>query len=89
MKPKSLVLAIAGVTLGLSAVAAEDLRPDKPRLEVIKIIGSRGDVKTLAGSGAIIDEKQLEIEVATDINQLMKTVPGVYVREEEGFGQAS
>lgn len=55
-------------------------------IEEITIIGSEYDVKKVAGSGAIIRSEQIEIEVSTDINQLLKTIPGVYVREEDGYG---
>jgi Fe(3+) dicitrate transport protein len=34
----------------------------------------------------VIDSEQIRIEAATDINQLLKTVPGVYVLEEDGYG---
>ena len=55
-------------------------------LEEITIIGDALAQKELAGSGAVIESEQLRLEVATDINQILKTVPGVYIREEEGFG---
>jgi len=55
-------------------------------IEQIKIIGSKQESRATAGSSAVVDEEQMRIEVATDINQLMKTVPGVYVREEDGQG---
>lgn len=52
----------------------------------VTIIGSKVDVRKVAGSGAVISDAQIAIEVSTDINQLLKTVPGVYVREEDGYG---
>jgi len=55
-------------------------------IEQIKIIGSKTDARNVAGSSAVIDEEQMRIEVPSDINQLMKTIPGVYVREEDGEG---
>jgi len=55
-------------------------------VEQIKIIGSKADARKIAGSSAVIDEEQMLIEVPSDINQLMKTIPGVYVREEDGEG---
>ncbi|MCA1766871.1 MAG: TonB-dependent receptor, partial [Idiomarina sp.] len=55
-------------------------------IEQIKIIGSKADSRKIAGSGAVIDEEQMLIEVPSDINQLMKTIPGIYVREEDGQG---
>lgn len=55
-------------------------------LEEMTILGGREAVKTLPGSGALIDDEQIRIEAANDINQLLKTVPGVYIREEDGYG---
>ncbi|MDX1705428.1 TonB-dependent receptor family protein [Pseudidiomarina sp.] len=85
--------AISLALLSASAVAQDTSdQPDRDRtteagqLEIIQIIGSKADARTVAGSSAVIDEEQITIENSTDINQLLKTVPGVYVREEEGFG---
>lgn len=55
-------------------------------IETVRIIGSRDDARGLAGSSAVVDEEQMQIEVASDIGQLLKTVPGVYIREEDGYG---
>ena len=52
----------------------------------VTIIGSKLDVRKVGGSGAVIGDAQIVTEVSTDINQLLKTVPGVYVREEDGYG---
>lgn len=88
---KKLMQSIASATLALPllAIAADEARTDdEPAagIDTISIIGSREDVRELAGSGALIDQEQITMEVATDINQLLKTVPGVYIREEDGFG---
>jgi Fe(3+) dicitrate transport protein len=55
-------------------------------LEEVTIIGSREDARVLAGTGSVIDDEQIQVEAATDINQLLKTVPGVYIQEEDGYG---
>ncbi|PLW81316.1 TonB-dependent receptor [Kineobactrum sediminis] len=55
-------------------------------LEEVTILGSREAARTLPGSGALIDDEQIRIEAANDINQLLKTVPGVYIQEEDGYG---
>jgi Fe(3+) dicitrate transport protein len=77
MKKYVAVSVIAGL-LGNSAFSAE--------LEEVTIIGSQEDVRVLAGTGSVIDNEQIRIEAATDINQLLKTVPGVYIQEEDGYG---
>ena len=55
-------------------------------LEEITIIGSREAAQALPGSGSVIGFDQISIEAASDINQLLKTVPGVYILEEDGYG---
>ena len=55
-------------------------------LNKMLIIGSTEEVQNLAGSGAVVDSVQLNTEVSSDINQVLKTVPGVYILEEEGSG---
>jgi len=55
-------------------------------IEEIVIIGSQEDARQIAGSGNIVGAAQMDIEIATDMNQLLRTVPGIYVREEDGYG---
>lgn len=84
MKRSLLTTIIAGlVSAPTFADSSIDIDTD---IEQIKIIGSKADARNLAGSSAVIDEDQMRIEAATDINQLMKTIPGIYVREEDGYG---
>jgi Fe(3+) dicitrate transport protein len=78
MKHVALLLAVG--SLAAQATLAEDA------LEELTIIGSRDDVRTLPGSGALVDNEQIRLEAANDINQLLKTVPGIYIREEDGYG---
>ncbi len=55
-------------------------------LDRLRIVGSSEDARRLSGTGAVIDPQQMAIEAQPDINQLLKTVPGVYIREEDGEG---
>ena len=57
-----------------------------PSLEEITIIGSTENARVLPGSGSVIDSDQIRIEAASDVNQLLKTAPGIYIQEEDGFG---
>ncbi len=71
------------VSLLLAAGAAPAFAQD---LQEFVIIGNRDDARRVAGSGAVISPDQIRVEAATDINQLLKTLPGIYIREEEGLG---
>ncbi len=55
-------------------------------LEEITIVGSEEDARVLPGSGSVVDNEQIRIEASNDINQLLKTVPGIYIQEEDGYG---
>ena len=68
-----------------SAIASVASAPSG-QLEEVTIIGSREAAREIAGSGALIESLQIREELATDINQLLKTVPGTYIREEDGYG---
>ena len=55
-------------------------------IEEFLIIGSKAEKQKLAGSGVRIDGDAIEKQDYTDLNQLMSMAPGVYVREEDGYG---
>ncbi len=74
------------LALAVTAAFAGAVQASNQRLEEITIIGSREAAQALPGSGAVVDFQQMQIEAATDINQLLKTVPGVYILEEDGYG---
>ena len=79
--PKTVFLAALAAFLMAAShgnVAAE--------LEEITIIGTQESVREIAGTGAIIGSAQIRDELATDVNQLLKTIPGTYIREEDGYG---
>lgn len=79
-------LLAAGIVLAYLSASADPSLAQEAVLEEFVIIGSRDDARQLAGSGVVVSPEQINNEVATDINQLLKTVPGIYIREEEGMG---
>lgn len=44
------------------------------------------DVRRVAGSAQVVGREELERQEANDLNRVLQGVPGVYVREEDGFG---
>lgn len=55
-------------------------------IEEFKVIGSKDNVYTLTGSGMYLgggDLKNLDFD---DINRILRKTPGVYIREEDGYG---
>jgi Fe(3+) dicitrate transport protein len=55
-------------------------------IDNVTIIGRRMDVTDVPGSAHVVDVEELEIFNDTDILRVLRTVPGVYLQEEEGFG---
>jgi Fe(3+) dicitrate transport protein len=53
-------------------------------LESVTIVGDRA--KSLAGSGQYIGIRKLTILNQPNINNILRTIPGVNIRDEEGFG---
>ena len=70
----------------LSVVTTINADDEVEEIESVTIIGSKEDLKNLAGSGAIISNEDLEIAMDTDIQKILTAVPGVYMRTEEGYG---
>lgn len=76
--PSMLALACGG----LSAEEGEDQRVRSP----LVVFGSSEAVNATPGSGAYLDQEEVNRHHYDDINKILRHVPGVYVREEDGFG---
>lgn len=83
MKPSLLPLSIAmmSVISIQQAVASSNLLP---RIDVIG--SSLEDISKLPGSVAVLHKEDLEQMQPLSVQDALKTVPGVTVREEEGYG---
>jgi len=74
------VTAQEAVTAAATAPAeATDLAP-------VTVIGEAAQIPRIAGSAAVIDQQQIQRQSYTNPNRVLQQVPGVYVREEDGFG---
>lgn len=56
------------------------------QLSAVTIIGSEEKVQQVAGSAHVIDSVELEKFEYTDIQKILAGVPGVSIRNEEGYG---
>jgi Fe(3+) dicitrate transport protein len=70
---------------GVLAQQTTDVAPGA-RLEEVRIVGHRDDAREKAGSAYVVDTEQLKQFSHADINRVLRQVPGVYLREEEGYG---
>jgi Fe(3+) dicitrate transport protein len=70
----------------IAAISTDIAFADNHQIEEMTIVGSVDDARKLAGSGSVISHEQILLQATGDINQLLKTVPGVYILEEDGYG---
>ena len=74
----------SALALPLSATAADD--DGAKAIDTITIFGRKADVADVPGSAHKIDSEELAIFNTGDVLRALRTVPGVYLQEEEGFG---
>ncbi|MFN2428235.1 MAG: TonB-dependent receptor family protein, partial [Candidatus Binatia bacterium] len=68
------------------AVESAEKEAEQRRLPIVSIIGSKEAELDLVGSGTFVNKEEIETQNYQDINRVMRRVPGVYVREEDGIG---
>jgi Fe(3+) dicitrate transport protein len=89
--------ALAAALIGWSAPAAaaaqtlialegEEGEEGAAAASPIVVIGARDRLRDIPGSGAIIDEENLERSRVFTVNEALRQVPGLTVRDEEGLG---
>ncbi|MEM6773354.1 MAG: TonB-dependent receptor, partial [Pseudomonadota bacterium] len=83
--PRPIAAAVA-LCAAAPLATAQGNTVDERRIEEVFIFADVDAVRALPGSGARIGTEQISIEFANDVNQLLKTVPGTYIREEDGYG---
>ena len=70
-----------------SGICFSDVKPtDLKYIEEIVVIGNKEDVKEIPGSGSVIEQSQIDRFDHIDLGQLLASTPGIYIREEDGFG---
>ncbi|SET00828.1 TonB-dependent receptor family protein [Thalassotalea agarivorans] len=83
---------LSTVSMPLSVTAEENVNDDASNtanealVERLQIIGHGDRLRTEAGSATLIGEVELEKFKFDDINRILYSVPGVNIREEDGFG---
>ena len=88
----SVVLSTLALPAHAQDVAGEDPPPppapdtDQPLLKPMTVIGSKAKTFDLPGSGYYVDTEEIRSQNSANINRILAKVPGVYVREEDGFG---
>jgi len=78
--------AITALLLLPVLVSAQDAGSRSEVIDTVTIIGKRGDVADIPGSAHVVDAEELAEFSSSDILRVLRSVPGVYIQEEEGFG---
>jgi Fe(3+) dicitrate transport protein len=61
--------------------------PEETKIsDIIQIFGNKHALETATGSGFVLNEAALEQFEFDDIHRVLQSVPGVYIREEDGYG---
>ena len=85
----TVTLAVAAALAGAPAAAQGEVATEDPverLLDTVTIIGHQRNVNDVPGSAHLIDAEDLELFLASDVMRVLRTVPGVYLQEEDGFG---
>jgi len=70
-----------------SSLAQQAAQPNSTDiLSNIHVVGSRDDIYSIPGSAHYIDHEDIRAMSYDDINRVLQRVPGIYLREEDGFG---
>ena len=83
-----LVIASSGHVFAESEIQSVEDKQAKKHvvMEEVLVTGGKEALQTLSGSGHLIEPETLETFDYTDLNQVISYVPGVYVRQEDGYG---
>ncbi|BDM63285.1 TonB-dependent receptor [Shewanella sp. NFH-SH190041] len=83
----SLAISLTGTLAPKSWAQAQEGDEDGDAyIETMQIIGHDQSLRRESGSATLIDELTLETFKFDDINRILYSVPGVNIREEDGYG---
>lgn len=91
LRPRSPRTRVAGAAalcclLAVPAAAQAQSATSQPLKEVVTITGNLEDPQGTTGSAYALTRLELQKFEATNVNSILRSVPGVYVREEDGMG---
>ena len=83
---KRLIPLLAAVSLLPALALAQVESAELDEIDTVTIIGKNAEAADVPGSAHVVDTGELLTFVHSDIQRALRTVPGVYIQEEEGFG---
>lgn len=72
--------------IGLSQIKKDSNTTALKQVSISSTIGGKSEVFKLIGSGHYLDREELQKLQQSDINRMLKQIPGVNIQEEDGFG---
>ena len=83
----ALVVALSPLAVRADDAPAEATADDAGRtLATIEVVGNHQERKTAEGTASVLDQSVIVSGRALTVNEALRKVPGVTVRDEEGFG---
>ncbi|MBL8273132.1 MAG: TonB-dependent receptor plug domain-containing protein, partial [Xanthomonadales bacterium] len=82
----ALAAAAAGPEATADAADAARTRRDTNAMPEVEVIGTAERLREQPGSATILDQDSLQRARTLTVNEALRRVPGVHVRDEEGFG---
>ena len=73
-------------SVAASSENSDEADDDAALLPAMTVLGAFDSLADLPGSGEQIDLFDLRYETHADVNRVLRQTPGVYLREEDGFG---
>lgn len=78
---------IAALSMVNSAGAANESSSAAAKiLDKVMVIGNPANIEDMPGSARVVSKEEIRQQSYDDVNRVLRKVPGVYVREEGGFG---
>jgi Fe(3+) dicitrate transport protein len=69
-----------------ASAAADSQTPQDRAMEQVQVLGTPAARFDIPGSAHLITKEDIRLQSYDDINRILRKVPGVYLREEDGFG---
>ena len=72
----------------LPAQAQEDASQSQAlnNIDIITVVGTSGSADQISGSVTFIGPEELKLHSYSDVNRVLRSVPGVNLQEEDGYG---
>ncbi len=86
MNKKLIARTTAALTALGVALPAQATEEEAAVLDKIMVVGNPANVEDMPGSAQVVTAEDIRRQNTDDVNRVLRQVPGVYVREEDGFG---